>query len=158
MPLLNMGRPWNIQEAIYSSIVIWDRNGKRENIWAKWESREEKRSNNVSNAHLIIEEMGLVRKQVSLHPECEPNPVLWAEIMVTAMCFLKKAQWNAHAVNSSIFVVLNTFLFNLWVFHTCIQWVFIKSTPNSLSPWFLPEALDHVILLNSETYILTHWV
>lgn len=31
-PLLKMGMAWNIQEAIYMSTIIWDRNGKEENI------------------------------------------------------------------------------------------------------------------------------
>lgn len=97
--LRNMGRPWNIQEAIYSSTVIWAKNGEKENTWAKWDSREEKYSDIIFSAQPIFEEIRLSRKQVSLHPECKPNLAPWTESRVTAMCFPNKTQSHKHAEN-----------------------------------------------------------
>lgn len=148
MPLQNMGRPWNIQEAIYSSTVIWDKNGEKENIWAKWDSREEEYSDIIFSAQPIFEEIRLSRKQVSLYPECKPHLAPWTESMVTAMCFPNKTQFHAPAGNSQIFVILNHFYLILEYFiyvyngfssnHPVTPYSLIptRNTPSGLSPKF----------------------
>lgn len=95
-------------------------------------------------------------KYLSVHPEHKLNPAPWTENTVTAMCFPKKVTCTCCKFSNICY--FKPFLFNIGVFHMCIQWVLIKSINDSLRSNSYQKHSIIRSLSQIQKLALTHWV